>query len=357
MRVVLACVWFLKYAVFLAAALVGAGAEVQLICREHPFEFGDDERESDATVEVARAGGVEVLELPGRLWDPAALPELVRIRRRISRFSPDIVHVHDRVDPRALALAPLRAPTVLTIHDPAPHPGQPVARLAPKRWVLEGSRRAWRARAGLIIVHSYRLRDALALRPGQRSAIVPIGVEVSRDPLPRPPVPTVGFFGRLEPYKGLDVLARAMPHVWEARPEVHLQVAGSGPSRLPLSDPRVSVSGGYLPESEVEAFFRGTSLAVLPYTEASQTAVGSLAVGYGVPIVASRLGGLPDLVLDDSYLVRAGDESELAAAIIRHIDDGADVRGRVLSQVAGAKSWAATAAQSLALYEDLLRAA
>ena len=46
--------------------------------------------------------------------------------------------------------------------------------------------------------------------------------------------------------------------------------------------PRVSVSGGYLPESEVEAFFRATSLAVLPYTEASQTAVGSLAVGYGV---------------------------------------------------------------------------
>jgi glycosyltransferase involved in cell wall biosynthesis len=353
-RIALACDWFLKYAAAQAAALAATGTEVVLVCREHPFEFGDDQRERIAAIDSARAAGARVLELPGRLGDPAALPELIRIRRRLARFAPDIVHVHDRVDPRAWALLPLRAPTVLTIHDPAPHPGQPVARLAPKRWLLDGSRRAWRARARVVIVHSERLRNELRLRRDQRSAVVPHGTYVRSEPLAPPPVATVGFFGRLEPYKGLDVLASAMPRVWEVRPDVHLRVAGSGPTRLPLSDPRVRVDHGYLPEAEVEAFFRGTSLAVLPYTAASQTGAGSVAVGYGIPIVASRLGGLSDLVLDESYLVRAGDHTGLAAAIVAHVDDGREVRTRVLADVANRSSWATAAAISVRLYERVL---
>jgi glycosyltransferase involved in cell wall biosynthesis len=353
-RVALACDWFLKYAAAQAAALPDAGAEVMLICREHPFEFGDSEQERSRTLDSARSAGVRVLELPGRLWDPAALSELIRIRREISRFAPEVVHVHDGVDPRALALLPVRAPTVLTIHDPAPHPGQPRSRVPPKRWLLEGSRQIWRARAGVLVVHSERLRNELKLRRRQRCAVVPHGTYVRSEPLAPPALATVGFFGRVEPYKGLDVLARAMPRVWEVRPDVHLKVAGSGPSTLPLSDPRVQVQQGYLPETEVETFFRGTSLAVLPYTEASQTGAGSVAVGYGVPIVASRLGGLPDLVLDETYLVEAGDPAGLAAAIIRHVDDGPEVRTRVLANVANAKSWAAAATLSLAVYEQLL---
>ena len=354
MRVALACDWFLKYAAAQAAALAGTGAQVVLMCREHPFEFGDDEQERSAAIDSARSAGVTVLELPGRLWDPAAVPELIAIRRQVSRFSPDIVHVHDRVDPRALALLPFRAPTVLTIHDPAPHPGQPVARLAPKRWALEASRRAWRARARVVIVHSERLRAGLRLRPYQSAAVVPHGTYVRSHALTPPAVATVGFFGRMEPYKGLDVLAAAMPRVWETRPDVHLRLAGAGPTRLALSDSRVLIHPGYLPESEVEAFFGGTSLVVLPYTAASQTGAGSVAVGYGAPTVASRLGGLSDLVLDETYLVPAGDPAALAAVIVRHVDDGPEVRTRVLAEVAYGNSWASAAALSRQLYERLL---
>ena len=354
MRVALACDWFVKYAVAQAAGLARQGADVLLLVREHAFEFGGDTHERAAALQGARAAGASVIELPGRLWDPAAIPTLGRIRRQIRSFAPQVVHVHDRVDPRAIALLP-RVPTVLTIHDPVAHPGQPVSRLALKRRVLEGARDAWRARAKVIIVHSERLRAELTLAAGQRAEIVPHGLEVCEQPLAPPEQPTVGFFGRLAPYKGLEVIAEAMPHVWEQRPEVQLRVAGEGDAEMALSDPRAVIERSYLPESAVAEFFAATTLLLLPYTQASQTGVGSQAAGYGVPAVVSRLGGLPDLALDDSYGVAPGDAGELAGAILRHLDDGPAVRRRVLDEVAGPYSWDACARRTLEIYGGLLR--
>jgi glycosyltransferase involved in cell wall biosynthesis len=79
--------------------------------------------------------------------------------------------------------------------------------------------------------------------------------------------------------------------------------------------------------------------------------VGSLAVGFGVPVVVSDLGGLPDLALDDSYVVKPGNPKALAAAILEHVDDGPAERQRVLTEVASPHSWEAVARLTLALYE------
>jgi glycosyltransferase involved in cell wall biosynthesis len=330
-RVVLACDWFLKYATGQSAGMARQGAEVLLLCRTHAL--GGDSRERRATVEFARRAGVRVVEIPGRVSDPRAAPALVRIRQQLRSVAPQVVHAHEGVDPRALALLP-RVPTVLTIHDPVPHPGQPVAR-ARKRWFLRGARDAWRARPSTIVVHSERLRTEVAFRGSGRCVAIAHGLEVQPRPLPPPAMRAVGFFGRLAPYKGLDVLGSAMPRVWDVRPDVQLLVSGPGESELRLEDPRVHLERRYIPEAEVGSFFGRSSLAVLPYTQASQTGVGSVAVGYGIPVIASRLCGLPELTLDGSYVFAPGDDAGLAAAITRHIDDGSEVRDRVLEQVAG----------------------
>jgi glycosyltransferase involved in cell wall biosynthesis len=352
MRVVLTCDWFLKYAAAQAAGLARAGAQVLLLCRSHALEFGGNQREWHAALDRAQRAGVEVLEIPGRISDPRAVPRLIALRRRVRRFAPDIVHAHDGADARALALT-TGIPTVLTIHDPVAHPGQPRKALR-KRWFLNGSRDAWRARAGTIIVHSDRLRREVELREGQRCAVIPHGLDVLPAPLPPPLEPAVAFFGRLEPYKGLDVLARAMPRVWEVRPDVALRVAGSGDCPVGLDDRRVHVERGYLPEASVEGFFRAASIAVLPYTQASQTGAGSVAIGYGVPLVVSRVGGLPDLALERGYVVEPGDDAALAAAILTHIDDDGAVRRRVHSELAQPRSWDSTARQTLELYRELI---
>jgi glycosyltransferase involved in cell wall biosynthesis len=354
MRVALACDWFLKYAAAQAAALARAGAQVLLLCRTHAEEFGRDPSERERALEDARRAGVLVLELPGRLSDPRAAAAVFRLRRQVRGFAPQLVHVHDGTDPRMLPLL-AGPPTVLTLHDPAPHPGQPLPG-ARKRWFLHGSRDLWRARASVIVVHSERLRDQLVLDPQQRAAVIAHGLHIAPRPLEPPPRPTVGFFGRLAPYKGLEVLARAMPCVWTERPEVHLRVRGSGESTLPLADSRVTVEREYLPESELWRFFASISLAALPYTQASQSGVGSVAAGYGVPAIVTALGGLADLALDQSYVVHPGDEQALARAILAHIDDGAEVRERILREVAAPRSWDAVAVQSIELYESVVRA-
>jgi glycosyltransferase involved in cell wall biosynthesis len=351
-RIALVCDWFLKYATAQGAALVRAGAEVLLVCRTHAREFGDDRGERDRAIESARAAGVVVSELPGRYWDVRAAPHLLRVRASVARFSPQLVHAHDGADPRLLPVL-ARVPTVLTVHDPVPHPGQPLPG-ASKRWFLHGSRDMWRARASVIVVHSERLVQEVALGPSQRCAVIPLGLHVEPQALAPPPQPAIGFFGRLAPYKGLDVLGRAMPRVWSERPDVQLHVRGAGECALPLTDPRVTVDRRYVPESELGAFFASISLAALPYTQASQTAVGSVAAGYGVPSIVTAVGGLTDLALDPSYVVSPGDEQELARSILAHIDDGTEVRERVLREIAAPRSWDAVAARSLELYESVL---
>lgn len=352
MRVVVACDWFLKYASAQSASLARAGASVLLLCRTHAHEFGGDQREREAALDHARAAGVRVVQAPGRLSDPRALRAWTGIAVRVRRFGADVAHVHDGADPRALpVLAGL--PTVLTLHDPAPHPGQPVP-AARKRWLLHGSRDVWRARASAIVVHSDALRPYVRLAAGQRCEVLPHGLDVATRPLAVPAQPAVGFFGRLAPYKGLDVLAAAMPLVWQARPHTLVHIAGAGDEPVALTDSRARIDRRYLPEADIAKFFAASSLTVLPYTQASQTGVGSLAVGFGVPIVASRLGGLPDLTLDPSYLVDPADPHALASAIVRHLDDGAEVRRQVLELVARPRGWAAVATRALSLYEQVI---
>src|SRR5579884_937098 len=319
MRVVLTCDWFLKYTSAQAAALSRAGAEVTILCREHALEFASDRDERERTLAEPREAGVIVHEIPGRYWDTQALAPLRHLRRALRRFAPEVVHAQSPgADPRALALLP-RVPTVLTIHDPVLHPGQPVASLALRRWFLEAAAQAWRRRADAIMVHSEHLRADVALRRGQRCAVIPHGLVAVAAPSPPPVEPAVGFFGRLEPYKGLEVIAAAMPQVWRERPAVRVLVAGAGETPLELDDDRVQLRRGYLPEAEITPFFARVSLALLPYTQATQTGAGSQAVGHGVPVIVSRVGGLPDLALDGSYVVEPGEPSSLARAILAHI--------------------------------------
>jgi glycosyltransferase involved in cell wall biosynthesis len=292
-----------------------------------------------------------VTEMGGRQRDLLALRA---VRRRLRAFAPDVVHVQSLCDPRLLLAADPRIPVVLTLHDLEPHPGHFRPGSAVKRWAVTGARDIWRLRADAIVVHSERLRPRLRLRRGQISAVVPHGLDVAALALLVPGAPAVGLFGRLEAYKGLEVLAAAMPFVWRGHPEVRVLVAGSGPITFDLADARVEFHHRYVPEAELEALHRRTTLVVLPYTEASQSGAGSVAVGHGIPIVASELGGLPDLTLDGSYVVAPGDPAALAAAISAHIGDGADVRSKVLDRVARPHSWASVARVTSRLYEQLV---
>lgn len=181
---------------------------------------------------------------------------------------------------------------------------------------------------------------------------------------PRSPL-RVGYAGRLEHYKGVAVLVRAMAEL----PDADLLIAGDGPLRSDLTDlaatlgilHRVRFLGHLGPD--LPAFYRDLDVLAVPSlpTKGWLEQFGRVvveAMASGVPVVASRSGALPDVVGEAGLLVEPGNSGQLADAIGQMGDRD---RWAALRQ-AGLEhcqqySWQAVAAQHRAFYESVLEPA
>jgi glycosyltransferase involved in cell wall biosynthesis len=128
------------------------------------------------------------------------------------------------------------------------------------------------------------------------------------------------FLGRLSREKGLGTLLAAWSRSWE-----RLVIAGDGPERalLPDAAPIVDYRGA-LPAAEIASLLsRARALLVPSLSYEGAPRVVLEAYASGVPVVASRLGGLPELVEDGSsgILVRPGDVAAWTAAVERLTED------------------------------------
>lgn len=172
-----------------------------------------------------------------------------------------------------------------------------------------------------------------------RIAIVPNGIDAGvlrreaddRTPAEPPDVhgaPLVGFVGRLEPVKGPDVFVRAAVHIAEERPDVRFVLAGSGSQLETLR--RLADSLGLskcllIPGAvdSVPPLLRRMSVLMVPSRSEAFGLIAAEALALGVPVVAARVGGLPDLVIDGEtgLLADPGDPQSFATAALRLLDD------------------------------------
>ncbi len=221
-----------------------------------------------------------------------------------------------------------RAKIIMTVHNILPHEANLIYR---------GIWRVILRRADGYIVHSEKNREQLyELYPYTRDkkiAVIPHGIpekkrldrSVSRKRLGIPDSAIVFlFFGTVREYKGIDVLIQAFKKV---RGDVYLVIAGK-----PWIDPEpyVKLAEGaenikfdlrLIPDEEVPYFLSAADLVVLPYRWfSSQSGVSSLAIGYGLPVVVSDAGGLPD-VADPEAVFLAEDIDGLAEKMQRFVDD------------------------------------
>nr|MDQ2814174.1 glycosyltransferase [Actinomycetota bacterium] len=158
------------------------------------------------------------------------------------------------------------------------------------------------------------------------------------------------FFGIVRPYKGLDVLLRAL-----ARGPGHLRLTvagefwgGTGETEKLIAElgigHQVRLRPGYLPADEIPALFAAADALVLPYREATASQNALLAFAHGVPVITTTAGALGDLVRDgvDGLTCAPGDTDGLVRALAAVSAPGAADRLRAgIREVDPEPCWAA----------------
>jgi len=224
-----------------------------------------------------------------------------------------------------------RARAVALCHNVLPHERKPYDRPLMK---------ALLKRVDGVLVHTGQqgaLARELAARPvrvAEMPAHLPTpAVEVARDGAVRR---RLLFFGIVRPYKGLDVLLRALA---DGPDDVSLTVAGEFwggleetrelVGRLGLTG-RVELRPGYVPAADVPALFAACDALVLPYRSATASQNVWMAYEHGVPVIATRVGGFADQVRDgvDGLICEPGDPGSLADALKRFYAPGEPERLR-----------------------------
>lgn len=345
-------------------ALAGMGCAIAVAVPEHwnqPITggtlsavWGDDAGVRVVPVKVRTLSG----RYGGAVWERATLRKLLR------DFRPDVVQIEEepwsQVASVATGLAArLKIPSVL-------YSAESIARSYPitQRW-RRG--RAVRRVAGLLggnkIAASLLARD----REEVPTEVIPqLGVNIPRmlTPIPRPRF-TLGFVGRLVPEKGLDILLRACVRVngsWD------LIVVGSGPAQEELEGlaERLGIAAritwmGAVPPEDLATVWPRLDTLVLParttrqWVEPHGRAVIE-AMGFGIPVVGSSSGALPEIIGPAGLVVTEDDVPALTEAIqllldtpARRVTFAMEGRRRVMNEYVDA----ALARKLLAFWERI----
>ncbi|MFD0898915.1 glycosyltransferase [Actinomadura sediminis] len=289
----------------------------------------------------------------------------------------DLVHAHLGEDLAVLPVARhvaahARAPLVVTVHSRL--------RGGPFRTLGARIERHGLAHADAVIALTEGTRDALAGDglPDERLHLVPSGIgteflaelgtpELGEPVMPeRIPAPRIGYVGRLTPRKGVDVLLRAFALLRDAT-DAHLVVVGDGPERSKLQRlaARLRVDDrthflGFVPHDYVPRVLRELNVLALPSRHEEVGSVLLEAMHSRVPIVASRTGGVPELVEHrrSGLLVAPENPHELAAALRELLESRALARAVTVAARRRVNdcTWDRLVHRVMAVYEDLLPA-
>jgi glycosyltransferase involved in cell wall biosynthesis len=230
------------------------------------------------------------------------------------------------------ALRWLRLPVIVVVHDAQAHPGDGM----PFEMLLQ---RLLCRRANAVVALTTHVANQLRMQhlagSHDRPLLVARHPPVTFEPPPPPPLAHGGplrllSFGRLLPYKGLDLLAETLSrltHHLESHPgprsEVEIRVVGSGPETPALAVlralPGVAVENRWVPEDEVGALLGWADALVLTYTEASQSGVAAAALAAGRRVVATRVGGLIEQLQDEPLAALCPPDADVLAAVLRDL--------------------------------------
>jgi glycosyltransferase involved in cell wall biosynthesis len=329
---------------------------------------------SDVTQDAAWQEGrlrVRYLATPRQRLLPNLVTTVARLKGLLRKIEPDVVHAH--VGHMAYAAVRAGYPTIYTIHGV----------LSREQEIYSGS---WydRARYGLLAYYEKRalpqVRRLVAISPYVQAAYAHVrGVPWERINNPVPEaffgVPEGGdpgallYAGSITEIKDLLTLLRAVERLRVSHPHVHLRLAGRATSESYDRAVRAFVAEhgletnvtflGLLDREQLLYEYARCSVVVLSSLQENAPMALIEGMAAGNPVVATRVGGVPDLVTagETGLLASAGDDGALAACLARLLDDSA-LRQRLGHQArreARARFAAHAVAQAYyALYREVL---
>jgi glycosyltransferase involved in cell wall biosynthesis len=310
----------------------------RLVSRGHEIVIADEEFEAD-TEEEAYGPAVRIVRLPRPDTDGverlAALAEGVRrVERLLAEFDPHVIHVCKACPSLFYLLRGERRhpPMLFNLH------GAHVAPLADPQ-TLGG--RMLRSADWIVACSKATLEHLIDLAPEirPRASVVYNGMPAPPGPVesPRRHPPRLVCLGRLHSEKGFDVALAAADRLADRWPDLEIVLAGEGPAREELEAlarrgrlaERVSFPGWVAPD-DVHALLAGAAVVPVPSIHEGFGLVALEAALAARPVVASRVEGIPEVVLDGEtgLLVPPGDAEALAEAIGGLLEDPA--RGAAL---------------------------
>ena len=271
---------------------------------------------------------VSTLNVRYRRTDPLGYfspVKLQKMKKFIDGVNPDVIYIFSH-HATSVLLPPLikKYRVIYQIHDPIPHQGIGwlnaailrmqtilyakfadrliVSREALKRQVLDH----YRADAEKITVIPFATLDSF----------------IDDESEPAPDNVDLLFFGRIEPYKGLDVLISALQRM-KRKPNIY--IAGKGTicdsNGKEMKLPENVVQLGFVENKKLICYIKKSKAIVLPYHEASGTFTVCQAFYYGTPVIVSDVGTLPECAMDGGLVFKRGDADQLADCIEALLSD------------------------------------
>jgi glycosyltransferase involved in cell wall biosynthesis len=255
-----------------------------------------------------------------RLREIWGILEIIRLALRINAFKPDVVNLHGNGLWESLLISLLPHISVInTVHDPIKHfDNKNTLNIWTMKYAIY--------RASAWVVHSQKLKDLFIEQnrvDPTRVIVYPHGVYdfynyFATNPIKRENF--ILFFGELRYNKGIDLLLRAFQPISNNFQHWHVVVAGRAIKSSPDISPFVKSLGTqlilkdrFIEDIEVAEFFSKAGIVALPYREASQSGVLTIAAAFGCPVLATSVGSIPELVEHEkqAYLVEPENVSAL----------------------------------------------
>ncbi|MHA1381472.1 MAG: glycosyltransferase family 4 protein [Candidatus Helarchaeota archaeon] len=309
-----------------------------------------------------------------RIRDIRSISIYYELCKDILKKNYDIIHLQEYGPPWLAIFWGIfrKIPLVMTVHDPYQHTGIPFH----QKLYQDIMQRIFINKAKKIIVHGRLLKKQFLERyQGKESTdvvVIPHGDfkvlhhwdKNRRKDKEKSPKNNVLFFGTIRPNKGLEYLLKAEPIIRNQLSDYKIIIAGKFDDfrryqRYINQNSKIEIINKYIPNCELPKYLNNASFVVLPYLSATQTGIIPLAYSFGKPVIATKVGSIPEIVEDgiNGLLVEPKNEKVLANAIVRLISDDSLVKKMSNNAKNYCKknlSWDSIAIRTILLYKDLV---